>query len=181
MVTVALWALDINTSHLCWTVDPDMVLGSNPRSDVTMVPVDSAGHLDRHEPNCSVVLEPLHGPRCESRSQGIRIAFNGYRSLWYKFFSLVLCTIISVSRLLTSVLNLQLISVYCCWGCLVWVVYIIACYFLLFHISVRALMVYSIEHGGFFHNSSLFFYSFHESLFSVLLFLPPLCLGFLSL
>lgn len=46
-----------------------MVLGSSSGLDVTMVPVGSAGHLDHHGPNNSVVLEPLHGLRCGLRSQ----------------------------------------------------------------------------------------------------------------
>lgn len=60
---VALQGMGININPSCgWTMDTDMVLGSNPGLDITMVPAGSAGHLDGHGPHGSMVLEPPHAP-----------------------------------------------------------------------------------------------------------------------
>lgn len=46
----------------------DMAPGSSPGLDDTIALGDTAGHLDWHEPNGSMVLKPQHGPRSGPRS-----------------------------------------------------------------------------------------------------------------
>ena len=55
--------------QLCWTMDPDMVLGSSLSSDFSMVPVGNAGNLSWHEPKGSVILKPPHDPGSGPRSR----------------------------------------------------------------------------------------------------------------
>ena len=46
---VAIWAIDNNTDpSCCWTMDPDMVLGSSQGLDVTVTLVGSSSHSDQH-------------------------------------------------------------------------------------------------------------------------------------
>lgn len=67
---MASWAININTNPGCGrTTDPDMVRGSSPGLDVTMIPSDSTGHQDQHGPLNSAALGQQYGPMCRPRPQ----------------------------------------------------------------------------------------------------------------
>lgn len=54
---VAMWTMDSNTNPDCGrTTDPDMFLGSSLGPSVNMVPGDSTGYLDQHDPCSSMAL-----------------------------------------------------------------------------------------------------------------------------
>ncbi|KAL6087887.1 hypothetical protein STEG23_014390 [Scotinomys teguina] len=50
-------------------VDPDVALGSSPDPDITMVPGDSTGHSDQHDPCSGMALGHQHDQRDDNYLQ----------------------------------------------------------------------------------------------------------------
>lgn len=57
--------MDISTIPGCgWAIDPDMALSSSPGPDDTMVPGDSVGHSDWHDPGGGMAFRNQHSTGC---------------------------------------------------------------------------------------------------------------------